>query len=118
MNQWIRAIHIIAPNFFKVYKYHGDYRRHEPIANDKGFGGQLTKQHAIFQNSKTNVNVIVVTTPDTWLARHGLEGQRTYLKNSLNKSKREVDKANTELHPGWQYGLNDCFEVAAIDEAQ
>lgn len=118
LSQWIRAFHLIAPKFFKVYKYHGDYRRHVPVAYDMGFEGQLRKQHPIFRGSEANLNVVVITTPNTWLDRHGPKGQRTWLKNSLGMTKRQADEANTVLQPDWAYGLEECFETVIVDEAQ
>ena len=40
ITQWIKAIDLIAPNAFDVYKYHGDSRHLHPVANERAVHGE------------------------------------------------------------------------------
>ena len=39
IEQWLIQLELVAPRFFTVYKYHGDARRHDPVAGEKGLHG-------------------------------------------------------------------------------
>ena len=61
---------------------------------------------------------MVITSPSTWLDRHGPKAQRVWLKNSQRLDRLTATEANTQLQPEWKFGLDGCFEVIVINEAQ
>ena len=114
VDQWIRELGIIAPNF-KVYRYHGD-RRAKPRGRETIIDTDLTKRHALFQGQESSARSIVVTAYSTFAGRHGpgaLYKERT--KQRLPKDVKE--KEYQTLDPSWEKALDGCFEIIIMDEA-
>ena len=117
IDQWITQFELVAPGAFTIYKYHGDARRHEPVAGEKMIQGRLNRQHPMFDGSSANANVIVVSSYSTFTERHGPTMQRKWRINTSRWSRTQADSNIDNLDPKWPDALDNMFGFVVLDEA-
>lgn len=116
ISQWIKAIDLIAPNAFEVYKYHGDTRRSKPIANERTVMGTLHHAHELFDGKEQRSRAIIISSYTTFAVRHGPAAIRKHRINKLAMSKTEADKIRFEADALWEGSLENCFDLVVNDE--
>ena len=116
ITQWIKAIDLVAPNAFEVYKYHGDHRRSKPIANERTVQGRLNLSHELFDGKEQRSRTIIISSYTTFSTRHGPSAIRKKRVNKLHMSNTEADKVQTEADEEFPGNITGCFELVVNDE--
>ncbi|PWY66464.1 putative DNA repair helicase rad5,16, partial [Aspergillus heteromorphus CBS 117.55] len=108
IDQWMDEIMSITEEF-QVLLYYGDARRQVgSYIKDK-----LTKKHEIFKGGLESARTIVVTSYQTWEARHGPQAVKAW----CGSKKKPYNPANPHMPPDFPGNLNGRFGVAVFDEA-
>lgn len=116
ITQWIKAIDLIAPGVFDIYKYHGDARRFKSIASEQSVLGHLHWSHKLFDGKEQQSRTLIISSYTTFAARHSPAANHKYQINKLAMSKTEADKHHFNPDPRWDSNLEGCFKLVVNDK--
>lgn len=113
--QWERDVNTFNPRFVKVI-YYGSKIPSRQTAGAR-ISGMLTKKSVYFDGHNDRTITVIITSPETFRARHGPGALHYYRVAHKGWTKEAAQAAINSQDPLWERDLSGMFDIITIDEA-